>query len=157
VKEPFVLPAAFLLICAAGGALLGGLLFLGFLPTLIAAQTWPVELERAPLLVAPSLPAPSPSLAPPDPDHGSFTVEIAQPGLRKLQVRCPSGSFEGDGPTVAATAEGEACTVTALFVDRTRATAVLEAVVPGTHYLCFAAGGSTCRIAQGRDASPPTP
>jgi hypothetical protein len=58
---------------------------------------------------------------------------------------------------VASAPAGEACTVTALFQDRTRTTAVLQAIEPGAHYLCFTEHGSTCRILQGRDASPSMP
>ncbi|MFH1468094.1 MAG: hypothetical protein ABIO70_27150 [Pseudomonadota bacterium] len=146
------LPAAFLLLCAVCGALLGGLLFLAFLPTLFADQARPIELQQAPLRVAPGSPPQASLPTPQELGADGFVVEVAPPNLRKLQVRCPSGVFEATGLLVATVPEPGACTVTALFQDRSRATAVIDPAEAGARYLCFVDGGSTCQKRDDSDA-----
>lgn len=72
-----------------------------------------------------------------------FTVDSDQ--LRKLQVRCADASAAGASPLQVELTATSACTVTAIYDDRSRATAVLEAAAPGQSYGCFEGGANLCQ------------
>ena len=202
-----LLPSAFLLLCAFGGAITGFALFMGPGRVLLAQVSSPAPSSIA---LAPT-PPPEPGLAAPEPlaqsDAGEgFTPsspdEAPAPGsradrgadavradrgadepdalvegnvgdgftpsrpdeapppepttltgaaeftvggdLRKLQVRCAEGSAIGTSPLEVPLGGVGACTVTAIYQDRSRATAVLDAAEPGQRYRCFEGGANLC-------------
>ncbi len=164
-----LLPSAFLLLCAFGGTLLGFALFLGPGRVLMARvpDPEPVAVPFAPVPdPGPIAPEPEPSVAAVDDAAPSDAGEpVAQPDaetssvlgagiaefavdndlLRKLQVRCAAASANGASPLQVELDGASACTITAIYEDRSRATAVLDSATPGQRYLCFDGGANLCQ------------
>jgi serine/threonine protein kinase len=159
-----VLPSLFLLLCALGGAITGFALFLGpgrvllaQVPALsqpgiaLAPAPPPEPVPSAPDLV-PTVPepeptAPEPESTAPEPELAALdgVAEFTVGGdLRKLQVRCALGNAEGASPLEVPLTGVGACTITVIYQDRSRATAVLDATEPGQRYLCFEDGANLC-------------
>jgi serine/threonine protein kinase len=157
------LPSLFLVACALLGSALGFAVFMGPARALVAPaphHAAPPSLEvltpAAPPSVAepdtaprPSAGAPAVPLPPPEPtpallnEGTEFSVQGDQ--LRKLMVRCADGGADGPSPVSVQLEAPSACTVTAIFIDRSRATAVLEAAEPGLRYVCFEDGANLCQ------------
>ena len=150
-----VLPSLFLILCAIGGTALGFGLFMG------PAQAWVLTTasQAPPLVQIPVDPAPEPPPVDPpstDPPPSSELVDapaddasaefvVVSDQLRKLQVRCAEDSAAGSSPLRVALDAASPCTVTAIYQDRSRTTAVLEAAEPGRSYACFTDGANRCQ------------
>ena len=150
-KGGSVLPSIFLFLCAIGGTAVGFGLFMGVAPALLAAPSLPAS-HSPPAVPAPPAPVSDQAVTPPEPatadatplaDNQAEFIVVAE--LRKLMVSCASESATGQSPLRVTAAAGEACTVTAIYQDRTRTTAVLESVSPGLSYGCFDGGDNRCQ------------
>jgi len=152
------LPSVFVLACAAAGSLLGFALFLGPSRALLAQPLSPSPMAtpyEAPVESAIAPDAPVELEAPIEPIEPTVSADAAPEGvaefvvlsdeLRKLQVRCADASAAGTSPLQVSLEATSACTITAIYNDRSRATAVLDAAAPGQRYDCFSDGANLCQ------------
>ena len=159
------LPSAFLLACAATGSLLGFVLFMSPSRALLARPispspvATPHEAPVEPAAVGEPVPVPEPVIEPlaelepvieptvsaDAPPEGVAEFVVLSDELRKLQVRCADANAAGASPLQVSLEGTSACTVTAIYNDRSRATAVLDAAAPGQRYDCFSDGANLCQ------------